>query len=95
MKNASLRETATASLKQIGDRVSEIRDKAGDFMLENTEAARERMAEAYEDARKRVASGVRTTRFTVRRHPLESVAVAFGVGLIIGTLSGILTGRRR
>jgi ElaB/YqjD/DUF883 family membrane-anchored ribosome-binding protein len=95
MKNASPKSSATNSLRHLGNRVSAMRDRANEFVQENSEAARERVAEAYDDARRRVTAGVKTTRQTVRRHPLESVAIAFGIGLVVGTLSTLLASRDR
>ena len=68
-------------------------DTAGEFVGEKTEAMRERLQHAqerleqfYTTARARVISGARTTDATIRAHPYESLAVAIGVGVLIGAL---------
>ncbi len=40
----------------------------------------------YDDAKERVSAGARRTDETIRAHPYESLAVALGVGVLIGAL---------
>jgi uncharacterized protein (TIGR03382 family) len=58
---------------------------------ENLARAQERVSELYEDTRDKVVAGAKATDKTIRRHPYESVAVALGVGVLVG----VLLGRRR
>ena len=40
--------------------------------------------DAYDDARKKVIAGARATDETIRSHPYESLAIALGVGVLLG-----------
>ena len=71
------------------------------FIERTTEAARdylhstaEKASEGVDDLRQRVASGQADAEQMVRRHPTESVAVAFGAGVIAGVVVGLLTRSR-
>ena len=46
----------------------------------------ESLAEYYELAKERVTEGARRTDETIRAHPYESLAIALGVGVLIGAL---------
>lgn len=58
---------------------------------ENLARAQERVSELYEDARDKVVASAKVTDKAIRRHPYESVAVALGVGVLLG----VILGRRR
>ncbi len=45
---------------------------------------------ATEDVRERMREGYASTRHVIRRHPARSVALAFGAGLAIGVIIGLL-----
>jgi len=51
-------------------------------------AAQQRFEEVYQVARKKVVAGARYTDTTIRAHPYESLAIAVGVGLLVGVLAG-------
>jgi ElaB/YqjD/DUF883 family membrane-anchored ribosome-binding protein len=46
----------------------------------------EKLSTYYGDAKKKVVAGARRTDETIRSHPYESLAVALGVGVLIGAL---------
>jgi len=50
------------------------------------EAVQTRLVDFYGDARKKVVTGVKATDATIRSHPYESLAIALGVGVLIGAL---------
>ena len=50
------------------------------------EWSQERLAHVYARARKRVVAGAACTDTAIRDHPYQSLAIALGVGLIIGVL---------
>jgi ElaB/YqjD/DUF883 family membrane-anchored ribosome-binding protein len=50
------------------------------------DVARERFAETYAEARKKVVAGAQYTDVTIRSNPYRSLAVAAGVGLLVGAL---------
>jgi ElaB/YqjD/DUF883 family membrane-anchored ribosome-binding protein len=66
----------------VSDQASE---KFGDIR-ERLEAVQARLVDFYGDARKKVISGVKATDATIRSHPYESLAIALGVGVLIGAL---------
>ncbi len=51
-------------------------------------AARDRVADAYTGARKKVIAGAKYTDTTIRENPYQSLAIAAGVGLLIGVILG-------
>ena len=59
-------------------------------LRERFEAARDRFNEIYSTAKKKVVAGGKYADETIRSNPYQSIAVAAGIGLVIG----ILVGRR-
>jgi len=55
-------------------------------MKESLEAARDQLAQVYGRARKNVVAGAKYTDETIRSHPYQSLAIALGVGVLIGAL---------
>jgi len=51
-------------------------------------AAQERFTDAYAGARKKVIAGAKYTDETIRANPYQSLAIAAGIGLLIGVLAG-------
>lgn len=68
------------------ERVEEIRARAQDSL----EGAKERLRTIGDDAEAKVRTAARSTDTYVRENPWKAVAIAVGVGFLIGTL-----GRRR
>jgi len=50
--------------------------------------AQERFSEFYAGARKQVIAGARQTDATIRENPYQSIAIALGVGMVVGLLLG-------
>jgi ElaB/YqjD/DUF883 family membrane-anchored ribosome-binding protein len=78
--------TLVADARGLLEATSEIAD-------EKIAAARKRLAEAlesgketYENLQEKVVKGAKIADQTVRDHPYESIAIAFGVGALIGFL---------
>lgn len=82
--NRLMAEAEAMLVGPVSDRVA---DKFSDLRarLEHLQAI---AGEAYGEARKKVAEGARVTDQTIRSHPYESLAVALGVGVLIGLLIG-------
>lgn len=53
---------------------------------ERLESARERLTDVYGQARKKVVAGAKYTDETIRTYPYQSLAVALGVGVLLGAL---------
>lgn len=51
-------------------------------------AAQERMGEFYDGAKKKVVAGAKYTDTAIRENPYQSLAVALGVGVLVGVLIG-------
>jgi ElaB/YqjD/DUF883 family membrane-anchored ribosome-binding protein len=57
-------------------------------MKARLEAARDKLGDMYGKARKNVVAGAKYTDETIRTYPYQSLAVALGVGVLIGALIG-------
>lgn len=57
-------------------------------LRERFAAAQKSFAEAYAHARKRVVAGAKYTDETIRANPYQALAIAAGLGLLIGVLVG-------
>lgn len=66
--------------EQSQGRMSDIKDRL--------ESARERLNRVYASARQNVVAGARYTDETIRAYPYQSIAVALGVGVLLGVLIG-------
>ncbi len=53
---------------------------------ERYEAAHERFTELYDGAREKVVAGAKSTDASIRAHPYQAVAIALGVGVLIGAV---------
>jgi ElaB/YqjD/DUF883 family membrane-anchored ribosome-binding protein len=66
----------------VSDRVA---SKFGD-LRERLEHLQTKAADAYGDARKKMVAGAKVTDETIRSHPYESLAIALGIGVLLGAL---------
>lgn len=64
--------------EQAGGKLADIKERL--------ESARGELVALYGKARKSVVAGARYTDETIRSHPYQSLAVALGVGVLIGAL---------
>jgi len=74
--------------KMVGDSVSEHSEDAISALRSRYEAAQERLSDAYDRTKKKVVAGAKYADETIRENPYQSVAVAAGVGLVVGLLIG-------
>ena len=72
----------------MADSVSEHTTDAVDALRSRFEAAQERFNEVYASARNKVVAGAKSTDVAIRANPYQSVAIAAGVGLLVGVLIG-------
>ncbi len=66
-----------------------VADRAGDRLAElraRFEHLQTKASDVYAGARTKVIAGAKATDQTVRSHPYESLAVALGVGVLLGAL---------
>jgi ElaB/YqjD/DUF883 family membrane-anchored ribosome-binding protein len=72
-----------------GNGIGELKERLGsarDRLNDAYEAARESLGEAYDQTRKQVVAGAKYTDETIRKNPYQSIAIAVGVGVVIGLL---------
>lgn len=55
-------------------------------LRERFHAVQERLASTCENAKKKVVAGAKYTDETIRANPYQSLAIAAGVGLLVGVL---------
>jgi ElaB/YqjD/DUF883 family membrane-anchored ribosome-binding protein len=60
----------------------------GSALRERFEAAQERFSEMYTGAKKKIVAGGKYTDHAIRENPYQSLAIAAGVGLLVGVLIG-------
>jgi ElaB/YqjD/DUF883 family membrane-anchored ribosome-binding protein len=70
----------------VAESVSERSSEALAALSERLGAAQERATELYDGAKKKVVAGAKCTDATIREHPYQSLAVALGVGIVVGAL---------
>lgn len=72
----------------MAESVSEHTADAVSALRSRFEDAQERFSDAYAGARKRVIAGAKCTDEAIRENPYQSIAIAAGVGLVVGILLG-------
>jgi len=81
-----LRDLLVEAEQLVGDSAGDYVGEKADAMRERLSQAQERLQELYHSTRARILSGARSTDTAIRTHPYESMAVALGVGVLLGTL---------
>lgn len=66
--------------------VSEHAGEKLDRLRAQFESLQAKAAAAYGDARDKVVAGAKTTDQAIRQHPYEALAIALGVGVLLGLL---------
>jgi len=74
--------------KMMGNSLAEHSAEAVDALRTRYDAASERLGEMYEGAKTRVVAGAKCTDAAIRENPYQSLAIAAGVGLLVGVLLG-------
>lgn len=64
--------------EQAGGRINEIKSRL--------ESAQEKLVDMYGSARKKIVAGAKYTDQAIRTHPYESLAIALGIGVLLGAL---------
>lgn len=57
-------------------------------LRERFAAAQERFTEIYDQTKQKVVDGAKCTDTSIRENPYQSLAIALGVGLLVGVLVG-------
>jgi ElaB/YqjD/DUF883 family membrane-anchored ribosome-binding protein len=69
--------------------VGPVADRAGEklnSLRARFEDLQSKASSVYGDARQKVIAGAKATDETIRSHPYESLAIALGVGVLLGAL---------
>lgn len=64
--------------ERAGEKLNHLRERFEDLQA--------KASSAYTDARQKVIAGAKATDDTIRAHPYESLAVALGIGVLLGAL---------
>jgi ElaB/YqjD/DUF883 family membrane-anchored ribosome-binding protein len=83
-----LRTLVIEAEKMMESSVSEHTGDAMESLRTRYAAAQERFGEFYTTAKKNVTAGAKYTDETIRANPYQSIAIAAGVGLLVGVLVG-------
>jgi len=83
-----LHELVSEAEKMMGESISEHTADAVNALRTRFDAAHERLSELYSGARKKVIAGAQCTDQAIRANPYQSLAIAAGVGLLVGVLLG-------
>ncbi len=85
---ADLRALVAEAQGYLDESGGDANGETGSALRGRLEAARRRLAKFYQDARVKVAAGGKYADETIRAKPYQSMAVAAGVGLLLGVLLG-------
>lgn len=85
-----LHALVTEAEKMMGDSISEHTADAVSALRSRFDAAHERLSELCSCAKQKAVAGAKCTDQAIRANPYQSLAIAAGVGLRVG----VLTGRR-
>lgn len=83
-----LRSLLAEAEKVFGEATADHRGSEADELRRRFEAAQEQLTHLVDDARRKVTDGLKTADETIRTHPYQSVAIALGIGLLLGVLLG-------
>lgn len=85
---ADLKSLATDAETLMSNPLPENAADAMSHLRARFDAAQERFGELYDGARQKVARGVKCTDTAIRDNPYQSLAIAAGVGLLVGIVLG-------
>jgi ElaB/YqjD/DUF883 family membrane-anchored ribosome-binding protein len=85
---AELQALGVEAKALMSDSLSENSAEALANLRARFDAAHEQFAEIYEGTKKKVIAGARYTDVTIRENPYQAVAIALGVGALIGVILG-------
>jgi len=83
-----LRTLVAEAEKMAGNSLTEHSEEALEAVRVRFEAAQERLAHLYEGTKQKFIKGVRYTDHKIRENPYQSLAIALGVGVLVGVIIG-------
>lgn len=81
---SNLRNLLSEAEKLVGESAGEYASDKMSALYDRLQTAQERVQELYGVARDKVAAGAQSTDRTIRAHPYESLAIALGIGVLLG-----------
>lgn len=81
-----LRSLLVEAEQAVGSSAGEYVGEKAEALRERFSAARERLEDLYGSARDKVVDGAKSADEKIRAHPYESIAIALGVGVLVGAL---------
>jgi ElaB/YqjD/DUF883 family membrane-anchored ribosome-binding protein len=72
----------------MADSLSEHTAEAIGNLRDRFSAAQERFSDIYDRTKKKVVAGAKQTDTTIRENPYQSIAIALGVGVVLGLVVG-------
>ncbi|MDB6113906.1 MAG: hypothetical protein JWQ83_896 [Lacunisphaera sp.] len=85
---AELQALVGEAQAMMSESISEHTADAVGALRNRFEAAQEKFSDIYDGARQKVVAGAKYTDATIRENPYQSIAIAAGVGLVVGLLIG-------
>ena len=85
---AEFKNLVSEAEEMLGDSVSQHSQEAIEAMRERLDAAHERFRAVFNNAKAKVMAGAKCTDTAIRENPYQSLAIAAGVGLLVGVLLG-------
>jgi ElaB/YqjD/DUF883 family membrane-anchored ribosome-binding protein len=79
-----LRSLIAEAEKTLGSNLSEGSSEKLGMIRERLAEVKERVEEGYQVAREKITAGARQADTVIRAHPYESLAIALGVGVLLG-----------
>jgi uncharacterized protein YjbJ (UPF0337 family) len=89
-KTGEARQQIKRAIDEIAEEYGGAFEEAKEVAREYAQHANEAMHEGAEHLRRRAREGYEQAHEVVRRRPAESVAVAFGTGLLVGVIVGLI-----
>jgi len=83
-----LRSLVSEAEKMMTDSVVAPTEEAVNTLRERFKATQARLADVYADTKRHVSAGAHYTDETIRAHPYPALAIAVGVGALLGMLIG-------
>ncbi|HEY9249668.1 MAG TPA: hypothetical protein VIO38_11070 [Rariglobus sp.] len=80
----NLRALIAEAEKTLGSELAEGAEDKLASLRERFSDAREKMEHAFSVAKEKVVAGAKQTDSAIRSHPYESLAIALGVGVLLG-----------
>jgi len=89
-KTGETRDAIERFLEELSPEVKSAVGQAANTVREYAEAAGEHVTQAYDQVAERVQQGYEAAEEHVRENPAQSLAVAFGAGVLMGVIVGAM-----